>query len=213
MIKIGLCAEQPVQPIKGYIFDLLKSEEAEDRVLNYHISYVFKQRNINTQKGIELYVQKSASARLLTAVVNHCIINLIPLDLNFGNDDCQEINTTFWKEYLKKDTLMIVEEEQGNPFFNAEKAFDGGGYNQPQITFVYNGCIGRFLNNSCGSFGSDYYAVILTEKVIYNAGWGTKNGSPFSTFPDEEPDELKGFYEAFNQMFGKTLPRASNYER
>ncbi|ELV2914280.1 hypothetical protein SGH21_002425 [Staphylococcus pseudintermedius] len=54
-------------------------------------------------------------------------------------------------------TVKILKIEQSNPHFDEKKKNNGGGYDQPVVTFEYKGVIGTYRNSSCGDFGSRYH--------------------------------------------------------
>lgn len=50
--------------------------------------------------------------------------------------------------------VNILKVEQGNEFYDASKLNNGGGYDQPIITFEYKGIQGVYEDTSCGDFGT-----------------------------------------------------------
>jgi hypothetical protein len=89
--------------------------------------------------------------------------------------------------------IIILSEEEQNPFANERFSRNGGGYLQPHYKFEYRGIIGEVFDNNCGEYGTDY-TVIYDEQ---EATLCTKDGreEDYSTFTDEE------FVDAFNKEF------------
>ncbi|EGQ3451666.1 hypothetical protein ACX812_001053 [Staphylococcus pseudintermedius] len=54
-------------------------------------------------------------------------------------------------------TVKILKIEQSNPHFDEKKKNNGGGYDQPIVTFEKDGIVGTYRNSSCGDFGSRYH--------------------------------------------------------
>lgn len=91
---------------------------------------------------------------------------------------------------------------QMNPFYDPAKANNGGGYDQPEISFTlfgWNTELGeiRLRDTSCGDFGTRYDIIVAdlngSEEGI--AAWGTI--APFR-FP--APEEWTGIMYAITQL-------------
>lgn len=78
--------------------------------------------------------------------------------------------------------IIIVTEEQTNPFANPEKSRNGGGYDQPLIKFRLEGKEGTFHNTSCGEFGERY-----------SLDWNNKS------FDLDEVGSNRNYYSNFNE--------------
>ena len=52
--------------------------------------------------------------------------------------------------------FKVIKIEQTNPYYDPDKAYDGGGYDQPKYTFLFRGIQGTFTDSSCGAFGMRY---------------------------------------------------------
>lgn len=89
--------------------------------------------------------------------------------------------------------IIILSEEEQNPFANERFSRNGGGYLQPHYRFEYNGIVGDVYDNNCGEYGTDYTVAYNGEE----AAFCTKDGreEDYSTFTDEE------FVKAFNEEF------------
>ena len=57
------------------------------------------------------------------------------------------------KTNFENHKIVILKEEQGNPCYDPAKANNGGGYDQPIITFLIDGKQGVLEDTSCGDFG------------------------------------------------------------
>lgn len=89
--------------------------------------------------------------------------------------------------------IIILSEEEQNPFANERFSRNGGGYLQPHYRFEYKGIVGDVYDNNCGEYGEEYH-------VCYNgqqAGFSNKDGweDAYTTFTDGE------FVDAFNKEF------------
>lgn len=89
--------------------------------------------------------------------------------------------------------ILVLSEEEQNPFANERFSRNGGGYLQPHYRFEYNGIVGDVYDNNCGEYGTDYTVAYNGEE----AAFCTKDGreEDYSTFTDRE------FVEAFNEEF------------
>jgi len=83
--------------------------------------------------------------------------------------------------------IKILNEKQGNPYYDPTKTNNGGGYDQSIITFLVNGKKGVFKDNSCGDFGWR-----LCLKVEGEGYWGYNNMDDSSChFPAEYWEGIK----------------------
>lgn len=94
---------------------------------------------------------------------------------------------------VTENKIIILSEEEQNPFANERFSRNGGGYLQPHYRFEYKGIVGDVYDNNCGEYGEEYH-------VYYNgqqAGFSNKDGweDAYTTFTDGE------FVEAFNEEF------------
>ena len=89
--------------------------------------------------------------------------------------------------------ILVLSEEEQNPFANERFSRNGGGYLQPHYRFEYNGIVGDVYDNNCGEYGTDYTVAYNGEEAVFC----TKDGreEDYSTFTDEE------FVKAFNEEF------------
>ena len=85
-----------------------------------------------------------------------------------------------------------------------------GKYHQPRYDFTFGEWSGRFNDTSCGDFGTRYDLLMTNGENLHSANWGSlyKNfdWAMASTFPEQFPE--KGFYKAFEEMFGVKIPIA-----
>lgn len=89
--------------------------------------------------------------------------------------------------------IIILSEEEQNPFADERHSRNGGGYLQPHYQFEYKGIVGDVYDNNCGEYGTDYTVAYNGEEATFC----TKDGreEDFTTFTDRE------FVEAFNKEF------------
>lgn len=89
--------------------------------------------------------------------------------------------------------IIILSEEEQNPFADERHSCNGGGYLQPHYQFEYKGIVGDVYDNNCGEYGTDYTVAYNGEEATFC----TKDGreEDFTTFTDRE------FVEAFNKEF------------
>lgn len=88
---------------------------------------------------------------------------------------------------MKKE-LVILDWEEQNSFADSRRANNGGGYSQPQITFMYDGIEGVFNDTSCGDFGTRKW-LSWNGKTIH---WGTMEGlGEPDYFPEEWDDTFR----------------------
>ena len=108
--------------------------------------------------------------------------------------------------------LVILREEETNPYYDPRKSRNGGGYHQPQYDFKYGKWTGTFYDSSCGDFGTRYGLSISDGKRRFSASWGTmdRHYGSSSNFPKQFPEA--GFYEAFEETFDVRIPTESDDE-
>lgn len=89
--------------------------------------------------------------------------------------------------------IIILSEEEQNPFADERHSRNGGGYLQPHYQFEYKGIVGDVYDNNCGEYGTDYTVAYNGEEATFC----TKDGreEDLTTFTDRE------FVEAFNKEF------------
>ena len=89
--------------------------------------------------------------------------------------------------------IIILSEEEQNPFADERHSRNGGGYLQPHYRFEYNGIVGDVYDNNCGEYGTDYTVAYNGEEATFC----TKDSreEDFTTFTDRK------FVEAFNKEF------------
>lgn len=89
--------------------------------------------------------------------------------------------------------IIIISEEEQNPFADENLRHNGRGYLQPHITFEFKGIVGEIFDNNHGEYGTDYTVSYNGEEAVFC----TKSGKEedWSTFTDSE------FVEAFNGRF------------
>lgn len=84
--------------------------------------------------------------------------------------------------------IKVLKIKQGNPHFDPRKQNDGGGYDQPIVTFEKDRIIGTYHNSSCGDFGSRH-RLEWNDKVEI---WGTMEPdfNYHDDFNEDEFDEI-----------------------
>lgn len=107
--------------------------------------------------------------------------------------------------------IIILSETEKNDHYNPQLAGNGGGYHQPEYHFQYGSWEGRFLNTSCGYFGSRYHVEVSDGKHEFSAGWGSMYDYSSSNFPETFP--TPEFYKDFQDFFGKKIPTEYNAMR
>ena len=100
--------------------------------------------------------------------------------------------------------LVILREEETNPYYDPRKSRNGGGYHQPLYEFEYGAWEGTFRDTSCGDFGTRYTLSMSNGGKIYRAGWGTMDDNWSSNFPDQFPEP--DFYKDFKETFDVRIP-------
>lgn len=96
--------------------------------------------------------------------------------------------------------MKTLEVKQGNPFYDASRTNNGGGYDQPIITFEHNGIVGTFSDRSCGDFGTRYEL----EYDGISIAWGSMYGDDSDHWPEEWGES---FRQEFLAEFGGPCPK------
>jgi len=91
--------------------------------------------------------------------------------------------------------IKVISIEEQNPYADANKCNDGGGYFQPLITFEYNGKIGTIDDANCGDFGRRYY-IDFGDKFYHYDGVSC-NTREETNFTEDDNQ----FIDAFNEKF------------
>lgn len=100
--------------------------------------------------------------------------------------------------------IIILSETEKNDHYNPQLAGNGGGYHQPEYHFQYGSWEGRFLNTSCGYFGSRYHVEVSDGKHEFSADWGSMYDYSSSNFPETFP--TPEFYKDFEKRFRTKIP-------
>ena len=91
--------------------------------------------------------------------------------------------------------IKEISRVETNEFYNPDKAFNGGGYSQPDIVFEYNGKTGTIEGRNAGMYGKRYW-VKYDGKGFYRS---TRNGADIAE-GDFTVDDIE-FIEAFNSKY------------
>ena len=72
--------------------------------------------------------------------------------------------------------IIILSEEEQNPFANERFSRNGGGYLQPHYKFEYRGIIGEVFDNNCGEYGTDYTVIYDEQEATFQRRLSDEEG-------------------------------------
>lgn len=105
--------------------------------------------------------------------------------------------------------FILLKHEQLNSFYDPDRAYDGGGYDQPGYTFEFKGIIGYFEDTSCGSFGSRYTLNWNGVHADYDSVGNEIE--EYSEFSNKNPDHLE-LLEEIHNLTGFRIKTQEEYE-
>ena len=107
--------------------------------------------------------------------------------------------------YIEKEIIMkkikVLNKIETNYFADSSRASNGGGYSQPEFTFVFDGIEGKFKDQSAGEFGVRY-------SLDYNGkSWVYDTMSKFRNFSNFDVVEDASIIEAVKEAFGVDITK------
>lgn len=92
--------------------------------------------------------------------------------------------------------INIISWEQ-NDNYQYGKAYDGGCYGQPFITFEFKGKRGTFDDSSCGSFGRRYYINYDNKYHSFDSIGNEYDPITYSSFDADDSEFINAFFDKF----------------